>query len=61
MRIVPYELWSMIDVLSQEGLLVPNLWKEQSTEEELSQVRELIDQRKDLHSIEYLNMIEYLI
>ena len=51
----------MIDVLSQEGLLVPNLWKEQSTEEELSQVRELIDQRNDLHSIEYLNMIEYLV
>ena len=61
MRIVPYELWSMIDVLSQEGLLVPNLWKEQSTEEELSQVREIIDQRKDLHSIEYLTMIEHLI
>lgn len=51
----------MIDVLSQEGLLVPNLWKEQSTEEELSQVREIIDQRKDLHSIEYLTMIEHLI
>lgn len=43
----------MVDCLYHDGLLLPNLWKEQSTEEELSAVREMVDKREDLHQVKW--------
>lgn len=52
-RTIPFELWSMVDAIYKKGLMEPNLWKEQSTDEELIQVRERIDKRESLDEIEY--------
>lgn len=55
-QVIPFECWSMVDYIFKNGLLTTNLWKEQSTEEELHQVRELIDTRSELKDVEYSNL-----
>ena len=56
-RTIPYELWALIDYLYKNALCTPNLWKEQSTEEELQIIRETIDQHKELVNVSYDTLV----
>lgn len=51
LRVVPQELWWMVDYLYRHGMMTPSLWRESSSSSALAGVRECLDTGKSLEGV----------
>lgn len=53
LRVVPHELWCMVDCLYRHGMMTPSLWRVPSSPAALAAIRECLDTGKTLEGAKW--------